>query len=224
MRKQSRLLLCTRLVPASLLLATGAGVAAQDHGDHANMAMDVAAPAAIKRTVMKWSDASAWPTGKVPAAGEEVTIPRGTEVILDVSPPELRSLTVQGKLTFADERDLSLTTDWIYLPGGQLEIGTEDDPFEHKATITLTDKVAVAYYFDNDERHGTAGTLAADAQPEGAMAIQNVPGKKPRQCVADESLQLPGSVLGLVARFCQVPEQRLVPDQVDALAEEGGDS
>jgi cell migration-inducing and hyaluronan-binding protein len=140
MRKQSRLVLYTRLVSASLLLATGAGAAAQDNADHANMAMDASAGAAITRTV-KWSDASAWPWGRLPAAGEEVTIPRGTEVMLDVSPPELRSLTVQGKLTFADERDLSLTTDWIYLPGGQLEIGTEDDPFEHKAIITLTDKV-----------------------------------------------------------------------------------
>src|SRR6187399_790394 len=140
MRQQSRLLLVTRLVPASLLLATGAGVAAQDNEDHANMAMGVTAPAAITRTV-KWSDASAWPSGKVPAAGEEVTIPRGTEVMLDVSPPELRSLTVQGKLTFADERDLALTTEWIYVPGGELQIGTEARPFQHNATITLTDTV-----------------------------------------------------------------------------------
>jgi hypothetical protein len=140
MRNRSRLFLCTRLVPASLLLATAAGAVAQNNADHANMAMDVAAPAASTRTV-KWSDASAWPSGKVPAAGAEVTIPRGTEVILDVSPPELRSLTVQGKLTFADERDLALTTDWIYVPGGDVQIGTEAKPFTHKATITLTDKV-----------------------------------------------------------------------------------
>jgi cell migration-inducing and hyaluronan-binding protein len=140
MRKQSRLFLYTHLVPASLLLATGAGVAAQDNENHANMAMGVSAPAAITRTV-KWSDPSAWPSGKVPAADEAVTIPRDTEVMLDVSPPELRSLTVQGKLTFADERDLALTTDWIYVPGGELQIGTEASPFQHNATITLTDKV-----------------------------------------------------------------------------------
>jgi len=140
MRKYFRLFLCTRLVPASLLLATSAGVAAQDHQDHANMAMDVAAPAAITRTA-KWSDASAWPSGMVPAAGEEVTIPRGTEMVLDVSPPALRSITVQGKLTFADERDLDLVTDWIYVPGGELAIGSEAGPFQHNATITLTDEV-----------------------------------------------------------------------------------
>src|SRR6187431_1179503 len=140
MRQQSRLFMYTRLVAASLLLATGVAVAAQDHQDHANMAMDVAAPGAIARTV-KWSDAAAWPSGKVPAAGEDVIIPRGTEVVLDVSPPELRSLTVQGKLTFADERDLDLVTDWIYVPGGEVQIGTEARPFRHNATITLTDTV-----------------------------------------------------------------------------------
>ena len=127
MRKQSWLFLFTRLAHVSLLLATGAGVAAQDHGDHASMAMGADAPAAITRTV-KWSDASAWPSGKVPAAGEEVTIPRGTEVVLDVSPPELRSLTVEGKLSFAPDRDIDLTSEWIYLPGGELQ-------FLHRARI-----------------------------------------------------------------------------------------
>jgi hypothetical protein len=140
MRKQFCLFLCARLVPASLLLAMGTGVAAQGNEDHANMALNVAAPAGITRTV-NWSDGSAWPSGRVPAAGEEVAIPRGTEVVLDVSPPELRSITVQGKLTFADERDLALTTDWIYVPGGELQIGTEAKPFTHHATITLTDNV-----------------------------------------------------------------------------------
>ena len=70
-----------------------------------------------------------------------MTIPRGTEVLLAVSPPALRSLTVQGKLTFADERDLALTTEWIYVPGGELQIGTAARPFQHEATITLTDTV-----------------------------------------------------------------------------------
>ena len=50
------------VLPVSLLLATGGTAVAQDH------AHDVAAPAQITRTVM-WSDASAWPSDKVPAAG-----------------------------------------------------------------------------------------------------------------------------------------------------------
>jgi cell migration-inducing and hyaluronan-binding protein len=140
MRKHVRLFLYGGLVPASLLLAAATGAAAQGHEDHASMAMDAPAPAPMTRSV-KWSDASAWPSGKVPAAGEEVTIPRGTEIVLDVSPPALRSVTVQGRLTFADERDLDLVTDWIYVSGGELQIGTEARPFQHNATITLTDTV-----------------------------------------------------------------------------------
>jgi cell migration-inducing and hyaluronan-binding protein len=138
MGKRPRLHRYIRFAAACLLLAAGAGVAAQDHADHAGMAMDGAAPGAITRTV-KWSDASAWPSGKVPAAGEEVTIPRGTEVILDASPPELRSLTIQGKLSFADKRDIELKTDWIDVPGGTLQIGTAAAPYRHQATNTLTD-------------------------------------------------------------------------------------
>ena len=140
MRKQSRLFQFTRLIPASLLLATASGVAAQENEDHANMAMDVAEPAEMTRTVL-WSDASAWPSGKVPAAGEEVTIPRGTEVVLDVSPPALRSLTIQGRLKFADESDLELVTEWIFVPGGELEIGTAERPHTHNAIVTLTDNI-----------------------------------------------------------------------------------
>ncbi len=140
MRKQFRLFLCTRFVPVCVVLAMGTSVAAQGHEGHAGMAMDRTASAALTRTVM-WSDASAWPSGRVPVAGEEVTIPLGVEVVLDVDATGLRSLTIQGKLTFSDERDINLESEWIYVPGGELEIGTEARPYTHNATITLTDNV-----------------------------------------------------------------------------------
>ena len=89
------------------------------------------------RTV-RWSDPAAWPDGKVPRAGDAVTIAPGTHVVLDVDPPALRSLTVDGKLSFADDRDIGLETEWIYLRGGELEVGTEAHPYRHNASITLT--------------------------------------------------------------------------------------
>ncbi len=46
---------------------------------------------------------------------------------LDVSPPPLHGLTVDGKLSFSDKADLELTTEWIMLQG-ELEIGTEANP------------------------------------------------------------------------------------------------
>jgi cell migration-inducing and hyaluronan-binding protein len=136
----SRLLGVLRLLPAALVLGLGAQASAQDA--HAGMKMEAAAAApasAMHRS--RWSDPKSWPGGKVPGEGEAVTIARDKEIVLDVSPPTLRSLTVDGKLSFSDDRDLELKTDWIYLQGGELDIGSEARPHTHKAIITLTDKV-----------------------------------------------------------------------------------
>ncbi|MEP7355580.1 MAG: G8 domain-containing protein, partial [Acidobacteriota bacterium] len=93
-------------------------------------------PASAKR----WSDAAAWPDKKVPGKDAAVTIGKDMNVVLDVSPMPLRSLTIEGKLSFADNKDLDLSTEWIMIHG-ELEIGTEAKPYTHKATITLTDNV-----------------------------------------------------------------------------------
>jgi cell surface hyaluronidase len=85
--------------------------------------------------VQRWSDAATW-SGSVPAAGAAVTIPSGKTVLLDVSPPALKSLQIDGALVF-DDRDLTLTADWIMVHG-RLEVGTAERPFSKKATITLT--------------------------------------------------------------------------------------
>jgi hypothetical protein len=89
---------------------------------------------------MRWSDPATWPGNRVPAAGDKVVIASGQDVILDVSPPALNGLTINGKLSFADEADLELTTEWIMV-FGELAIGTEARPHTHKATITLTDNM-----------------------------------------------------------------------------------
>jgi len=139
MRLVPRVLLVSLLLPGALLGAGGGvAIAQDDHAVHMDAAAD-AAPVAM-RTV-RWSDPAAWPDRQVPSEGDAVTIARDMDVVLDVTPPALRSLTINGKLRFADESDLALVTEWIYLPGGALEIGTEADPFTHKASITLTDDV-----------------------------------------------------------------------------------
>ena len=137
MRTISRQFLVSTVLPASLLLLPASQATAQDAHEHMAMPAKAAATAAATR----WSDPASWPDGKVPGEGDAVTIARDRNVILDVSPPALRSLTIDGKLSFAGDRDLELTTDWIYLPGGELEIGSGARPYVHKATITLTDKV-----------------------------------------------------------------------------------
>jgi cell migration-inducing and hyaluronan-binding protein len=88
----------------------------------------------------RWSDAATWPDRRVPRAGDKVIIPQGKDVVLDVSPPALSGLTIEGKLSFANTADLELTTEWIVLHG-ELQIGTEAKPHTRKATITFTNNV-----------------------------------------------------------------------------------
>src|SRR6185436_4818662 len=99
----------------------------------------------------RWSDAATWPSRKVPVAGDKVTIEKGKDVVLDVSPPALNGLTIEGKLSFADNKDLELTTEWVMVHG-ELEIGTEARPHTRKATITLTDNVK------DEDMSGIGGT------------------------------------------------------------------
>ena len=88
----------------------------------------------------RWSDAATWPDKKVPGKDAVVTIEKDMDVVLDVSPPPLHGLTINGKLSFADKKDLELTTEWI-LVRGELEIGSEAAPHKRNATITLTNNV-----------------------------------------------------------------------------------
>ena len=88
----------------------------------------------------RWSDPATWPGRKVPVAGDAVTIEKGKDVILDVSPPALGGLSIDGKLTFSNAADLELTTEWIMLHG-ELAIGSEASPHTRNATITLTNTV-----------------------------------------------------------------------------------
>ena len=111
---------CFTLGGSAVVNAQGAGISATQDGD--------------------WSDAATWSGGAVPQAGDVVTIGEGMDVMLDVSPPALNGINLNGTLTFAQGEDLELTTEWI-LSRGKLEIGTEDEPFTGNAVITLTDNI-----------------------------------------------------------------------------------
>src|SRR5215467_3510198 len=128
MRRQYRSFLFALLLPSFFLgSAFDVVAAAQEQGSHA-----------VKQEL--WSSPATWPDRKVPRAGDTVAIERGKDVLLDVSPPSLGGLHVEGKLSFSDKADIELTTEWIMVHG-ELEIGTEAKPHTRKATITLTDNV-----------------------------------------------------------------------------------
>ncbi|MGP0075955.1 MAG: G8 domain-containing protein, partial [Bryobacteraceae bacterium] len=136
MRKHN-LLFLSLLVPAFLGLGGYAVLKAQQNTSTAG--------------AKRWSDAATWPDKKVPTKDAAVTIDKDMNVVLDVSPPPLRSLTINGKLSFADNKDLELSTEWVMVHG-ELEIGTEARPHTRKATITLTDNVK------DEDMTGTGGT------------------------------------------------------------------
>lgn len=79
-----------------------------------------------------WSKPASW-GGKV--NGPDVTIPAGTTVTLDESPPPMRSLTIDGTLAFAD-KDIRLAAGEITVHGA-MRVGTERRPFQHRAEIVL---------------------------------------------------------------------------------------
>ncbi len=146
---QHRVFLLASLLPAVLLVSASAVVQAQD-----------AEAPAVRQT--RWSDPATWPDRKVPAAGDKVTIAKDKNVLLDVSPPVLGSLTIDGKLGFANNADLELTTEWIMVHG-ELEIGTEARPHTRKATITLTNNVK------DEDMSGIGGTT--DRSDRGIMLM-----------------------------------------------------
>src|SRR5262249_42704185 len=123
MRSESRSFLPRSLVPAFLVVSAIAVLGAQEGRAES-----------VKAT--NWSNPATWPNKKVRAAGEKVETASGKEVTLDVSPPALAGLTINGKLTFSDKADLELSTEWIMIHG-EMAIGTEAKPYTRKATITL---------------------------------------------------------------------------------------
>src|SRR6478735_3045357 len=136
--KRHRSFLLASLLPAFLVVSAFAVLQAQEGKSTA------AKPA-------RWSDPATWPDRQVPRAGDKVTIAAGKDVVLDVSPPALNGLTIDGKLSFANTADVELTTEWVMVHG-ELEIGTEARPHTRKATITLTDNVK------DEDMSGIGGT------------------------------------------------------------------
>jgi len=88
----------------------------------------------------KWSDASAWEGlgYTLPVEGDEVFIPPGAWFVMDIDPPPLRQLYVYGGLEIEDEADHILDVEIMLIQGGKFQVGTQDEPFQHKFDLVLT--------------------------------------------------------------------------------------
>ena len=50
-----------------------------------------------------WSDPASWPGGTLPREGDDVTVQSSDNMLLDISPPALGSLRIEGRLVVSDD-------------------------------------------------------------------------------------------------------------------------
>lgn len=109
-----------------------------------------------------WSDSATWSPAAVPVAGENLTIPVGKTVQLDVATPALNRITINGTLLAATDRDVAITARDIYVYG-TLRAGSETAHYTRLFTITLTGA--------DSGGTGSVGTKTLAVFPGGALEL-----------------------------------------------------
>ncbi|XP_077870118.1 fibrocystin-L-like [Saccoglossus kowalevskii] len=106
------------------VLVNGDGIATQDDADF--------------EYVDLWSSTWTWGGNPLPIEGDFVVIQQGQRIVLDIDTPVLKMILIQGGALIFDEADLELKAENILITdGGLLQVGTEEEPFQHKAIITM---------------------------------------------------------------------------------------
>jgi hypothetical protein len=59
-------------------------------------------------------------------------------MILDINTPNLTKITINGRLTFLNTTNITLTAQSITVYAGQLIIGSKDYPYRYNAKIILS--------------------------------------------------------------------------------------
>ena len=77
-------------------------------------------------TATYWSNASSWTNrnNTIPKDGDSVVIESGWNMILDVNTPNLTKLTINGRLTFLNTTNITLTAGSVFVYSGELFIGS----------------------------------------------------------------------------------------------------
>jgi len=101
--------------------------------------------------VFKWSDgAKTWGGELAPMDDETVLIPKGFNLLVDIdTSPKLKAVFVQGSIIFQPEKDpnhhRTFDAHYIFLDGGNMEMGTADFPYTSKLTVTMHSKIDDPY-------------------------------------------------------------------------------
>jgi hypothetical protein len=77
-----------------------------------------------------WSKQEDWgENGAVPQEGDTVEIKPTWNMVLDISTPALTKLVINGRLTFQDDKDITLRAKQVWVQSGELIIGSPEAPF-----------------------------------------------------------------------------------------------
>lgn len=115
----------TKIVPHSLAVNCSGGLAAL-------MGNDIV-------FVDRWSSTATWGNNYLPAEGDSILVPKGQTLLVDVSPPVLKLVLIEGTMIFED-KDINFDSHYILVRNGEIRAGTRDSPFVNKLTITLHGK------------------------------------------------------------------------------------
>ena len=86
-----------------------------------------------------WSSQWTWGGVHPPEEGTIVVIDNGKTVYFDTTTPVLKAIIIDNaSLIFDDLQDVALNAEYIVIVnGGRFQVGTEDNPFQHRAVITM---------------------------------------------------------------------------------------
>ncbi len=104
-------------------------------------AFNLGQPTHVAQRSGVWFDPATWQGGVVPGNGAKVAIAQGLSVTYNgKSDARLDTIDVDGQLRFATAVDTKMVVDTVVVAmGGQLEIGTEQNPVTAKAEILIAD-------------------------------------------------------------------------------------
>lgn len=111
------------------------------------MAVPQTVDAAVFWYIDRWSDSRSW-GGQPPPVGcgpwetdkdcrDSIHIPAGQVLLLDMTPNRFFLIIVEGSLIFDPDHGVDLHAHYVLVRGGTFQVGTETQPYMHKATITL---------------------------------------------------------------------------------------
>ena len=93
----------------------------------------------ITAPLPKWSNPATWNNNKVPLQTDDVTIPEGSVVVLDMN-IDVRHIMVHGVLVVEPSKDITINAHSVQIMGSKayFEWGTEQLPYSKKGILTLS--------------------------------------------------------------------------------------